>query len=79
MPAHSIRIQGLQGIPEIRPGMNLAGEILAAMRSSGTIALSETIQAGQADPIVLVVAQKVVSKSEGRLVRLDGVLPLFPG
>lgn len=66
MPSKEIRILGIPGIPEIQPGDDLGGHIVAAIRAAGTsVAASD----------VIVVAQKVVSKAEGRLVRLDSVMP----
>jgi len=53
--------RGLSGLPEIRPGDDLAALIAAAERP----------REGQ----IVVVAHKVVSKSEGALVRLADVLP----
>ncbi len=55
----SIELIGVEGLPEVRPGDDLARMIAsrAALRSND----------------VVVVAQKVVSKSEGRLVRLETV------
>ena len=50
-----IRLVPLAGLPEIQPGDDLAGQ-LAALVPPG--------------PGVLVVAQKVVSKAEGRIVSL---------
>ncbi|HEU4974807.1 MAG TPA: coenzyme F420-0:L-glutamate ligase [Baekduia sp.] len=58
-----IRAWALPGIPEVRAGDDLAS-ILAAARG-------EPFAAGE----VLVVAHKVVSKAEGRVVALDGVEP----
>lgn len=52
--------------PLIHPGDDLAALIVARLHAQG-----ETLQAGD----ILVIAQKVVSKSEGRLVRLDDVVP----
>ena len=69
MPA--IRIWGLQGIPEILPGTNLADTILTALQS---VRLPKEFS-DPADPLVFVVAQKVVSKSEGCLVRLADIVP----
>ena len=54
----------LQGIPLIRPGANLAEIIHAAIRNNGLF-----LQDGD----VLILAQKIVSKSEGRLVNLTTV------
>ena len=55
---------GLRGIPEVEPGADLAELILAAL---GDLRLQ--------DGDVLVVAQKIVSKAEGRLVDLGTVEP----
>jgi coenzyme F420-0:L-glutamate ligase/coenzyme F420-1:gamma-L-glutamate ligase len=57
----AIEIEPLAGIGEIRPGDDLAAVIGAALR--GPLRASD----------VLVVAQKAVSKAEGRLVRLADV------
>ncbi len=54
------------GLPEIRPGDDLARAILEAIAAAG-----ERVEAGD----VLVVAQKVVSKSEGRIRRLADIAP----
>jgi coenzyme F420-0:L-glutamate ligase / coenzyme F420-1:gamma-L-glutamate ligase len=61
-----IRIVGLKGIPEVRPGDDPGLLIAQALRDHGL-----TPCAGD----VLVVAHKIVSKAEGRLVRLDEVIP----
>lgn len=52
----AIRIEGLPGIPEVRPGDDLAGLLLGALAGQGL-----SLESGD----VLVVAQKVVSKAEG--------------
>jgi coenzyme F420-0:L-glutamate ligase/coenzyme F420-1:gamma-L-glutamate ligase len=56
-----VELIGVQGLPEVLPGDDLAQ----------LIAGHSTLQDGD----VLVVAQKIVSKSEGRLVELDSVTP----
>lgn len=61
-----IRITGIAGIPEVKPGDDLARLIVGA-------AEKQAIELKDAD--VLVVAQKVVSKAEGRIVRLEEVEP----
>jgi coenzyme F420-0:L-glutamate ligase/coenzyme F420-1:gamma-L-glutamate ligase len=61
-----ISITPLHGIPEVRPQDDLVGLILAAV---------EGAQLRLADGDVVVVAQKIVSKSEGRLVKLADVIP----
>jgi coenzyme F420-0:L-glutamate ligase/coenzyme F420-1:gamma-L-glutamate ligase len=59
-----IAARALPGIPEVRPGDDLA-RLLAAARGDGGFAAGE----------VLVVAHKVVSKAEGRVVSLGDVEP----
>jgi coenzyme F420-0:L-glutamate ligase/coenzyme F420-1:gamma-L-glutamate ligase len=61
-----LHIAALPGIPDIAPGADLAPLIAAAAARSG-----RSIEAGD----VIVVAQKIVSKAEGALVRLDDVVP----
>jgi len=53
-------------MPEVRPGDDLAMLILTALEGQGVVL---------ADRDVLAVAQKVVSKAEGRLVELASVVP----
>ncbi len=61
-----VSIHPLRDIPLVHPGDDLAGLIGAAIsRANYTLC----------DGDVVVVAQKVVSKAEGRLVRLDDVQP----
>ena len=60
-----VRVIPLEGIPEIEDGEDLAGLLLAAADRAG----------GLEDADVVVVAQKAVSKAEGRVVRLDEVEP----
>jgi coenzyme F420-0:L-glutamate ligase / coenzyme F420-1:gamma-L-glutamate ligase len=59
-----LRVIPLRGIPELDDGDDLAGLLVDAAREAG-------IEAGD----VLVVAQKAVSKIEGRVVHLEGVEP----
>jgi coenzyme F420-0:L-glutamate ligase/coenzyme F420-1:gamma-L-glutamate ligase len=59
-------VQPLPGLPEIRRGDDLATLILAALRRADL-----ALQAGD----VLVVAQKIVSKAEGRSVDLRTITP----
>jgi coenzyme F420-0:L-glutamate ligase / coenzyme F420-1:gamma-L-glutamate ligase len=57
---------GIAGIPEVRPGDDLAALILgAAARQGSPLARGD----------LLVVGQKIVSKAEGRLLRLSEVAP----
>jgi len=59
-------IFGLEGIPLVEAGDDLASLIIAAAKSNDV-----EIEDGD----ILVVAQKVVSKAEGRIVRLDLIKP----
>jgi coenzyme F420-0:L-glutamate ligase/coenzyme F420-1:gamma-L-glutamate ligase len=59
----NIRIAGLDGLPEVNPGDDLAALILAA---AGQAITQETI---------VVVAQKIVSKAEGAIVDLREIQP----
>jgi coenzyme F420-0:L-glutamate ligase/coenzyme F420-1:gamma-L-glutamate ligase len=56
-----IELEAVPGLPEVRPGDDLAGLIAVAC------------ELRPAD--VLAVAHKVVSKAEGRVVALDAVTP----
>jgi coenzyme F420-0:L-glutamate ligase/coenzyme F420-1:gamma-L-glutamate ligase len=62
----SLQLTPLPGFPLVEPGDDLAGMILAAL-SRLAIHLS--------DGDILVLAQKIVSKAEGRLVNLENVTP----
>jgi coenzyme F420-0:L-glutamate ligase / coenzyme F420-1:gamma-L-glutamate ligase len=57
-----LELRGVEGLPEIRPGDDLAGLIVGA---------ASPLQSGD----IVVVAQKVVSKAEGRLRDLADVDP----
>jgi coenzyme F420-0:L-glutamate ligase / coenzyme F420-1:gamma-L-glutamate ligase len=57
----SLTILPLEGLPEVRPGADLAALVTQA----------HSLEDGD----VVVIAQKVVSKAEGRVVRLDDVEP----
>jgi coenzyme F420-0:L-glutamate ligase/coenzyme F420-1:gamma-L-glutamate ligase len=59
-----LRVLPLEGLPEIPPGADLASLFFDAARSFG----------GFEDDDVLVIAQKAVSKAEGRVVALDDVV-----
>lgn len=60
----SISIIGVQGIPDIQKGDDLAGIIVEKVRRQ-----KETIK----DHDILVISQKVVSKSEGQIIQLDSI------
>ena len=62
----SLSLIGLEGIPEIAPGAALARVLLAAIERSEL-----RLESGD----VLVIAQKIVSKAEGRQVVLSGIVP----
>ena len=70
MPQHtttpSLHLFPVPGLPMIGPGDDLPALIVQQLAAAG-----ERLQAGD----ILVIAQKVVSKAEGRLVRLDDVQP----
>ncbi len=60
-----LRVIGLPGVPELEPGDDLAGLLAAAAGRVGGLAPGD----------VVVIAQKAVSKVEGRLVKLADVVP----
>ncbi|MCS6803613.1 MAG: coenzyme F420-0:L-glutamate ligase [Acidobacteriota bacterium] len=62
----TIQIIGIEGLPEIRPGDDVAEQVLRAAAQAGL-----TFQQGD----VLVIAQKIISKAEGRLVSLNDIEP----
>jgi coenzyme F420-0:L-glutamate ligase / coenzyme F420-1:gamma-L-glutamate ligase len=57
---------GVEGLPEVRPGDDVARLIVDAARAQGT-----PIETGD----IVVVGQKIVSNAEGRIVRLTEVTP----
>jgi coenzyme F420-0:L-glutamate ligase/coenzyme F420-1:gamma-L-glutamate ligase len=67
--AAELHVFAVPGLPDVAPRADLAGLIAEAV-SSGDGGVHE-IQAGD----IFVVAQKVVSKAEDAIVRLDGVVP----
>ncbi|MDC1295213.1 coenzyme F420-0:L-glutamate ligase [Myxococcota bacterium] len=60
-----LRLIPLPGLPEVEPGTDLGAMIREAAKSAG-VPLAGNI---------VVVAQKIISKAEGRLVRLEDVSP----
>ena len=62
----SMHLFTVAGLPSIRPGDDLAARIVDRLAAMG-----ESLQPGD----ILVIAQKIVSKAEGRLVRLADVQP----
>lgn len=61
-----VEMIALRGLPMVGPGMDLA-ELIAAGLEAASLELQ--------DDDILVVAQKIVSKAEGRMVRLADVTP----
>ena len=61
-----LRIVGVPGVPEVVPGDDLPALLVHALRRA-----SIAVEAGD----IVVVTQKVVSKAEGRLVRLADIEP----
>ena len=61
----TLSVTGIQGLPLVRPGDDLCAMLVDAIDA----------QTALRDGDVLVVAQKIVSKAEGRLVRLADVVP----
>ena len=59
-----VRVIGVQGMPEIQPGQDIAGLLMDAAQRQGT-----PVESGD----VVVVTQKVVSKAEGRVVSIESV------
>ncbi len=63
---NSVSIFGINGIPEVQPGDRLGQTIVEAAAAQGT-----ALESGD----IVVVTQKIVSKAEGRLVKLSTVEP----
>jgi len=61
-----IRISAVPGLPEIVPGSNLVAMVAQAVRA-------KRLDVRQSD--IFVVAQKIISKAEGRIVRLSTIVP----
>lgn len=66
MRGEAVAVLGLRHIPEVKPGDNLGRMIVAAANRQGLRLKSDDI---------VVVAQKIVSKAEGRLVSLSTIKP----
>jgi len=66
MTLAKIELTALSGIPMVRPGDDVAGLIVAAIRRA---------EISLAPQDVIVIAQKIVSKAEGRVIALDTVIP----
>lgn len=66
MTTWDMRFRALPGIPLIQPGDDLAAIIAAAALADGLVIREDD---------VVIIAQKVVSKAEGRVVKLSDVVP----
>lgn len=66
MQSAALALTALPGLPMVQPGDDLAELLITALRRAGIAPASQD---------VLVLAQKIVSKAEGRLVRLRDVQP----
>jgi coenzyme F420-0:L-glutamate ligase / coenzyme F420-1:gamma-L-glutamate ligase len=64
--AYQVTVTAVPHIPAVKPGDNVAALILTALREAGL-----TLQTGD----LLVIAHKIISKAEGRLVNLAAVQP----
>jgi coenzyme F420-0:L-glutamate ligase / coenzyme F420-1:gamma-L-glutamate ligase len=64
--AGAVEFLAIEGLPEVEPGADLAGLIGAALRARALTPRPRD---------VLIVAQKIVSKAEGRFVALDSIAP----
>ncbi|MEW5985498.1 MAG: coenzyme F420-0:L-glutamate ligase [Chloroflexota bacterium] len=62
----TLSLTAVPHLPEVKPGDNLAAILLTATQAAGL-----TLQTGD----VLVIAQKIVSKAEGRMINLADVRP----
>jgi coenzyme F420-0:L-glutamate ligase/coenzyme F420-1:gamma-L-glutamate ligase len=67
MASSGVEIRAVPGLPMVRPGDDLAGLIRAGLDRAGLLPLRPFD--------VLVVAQKIVSKAEGRIVEVPSVTP----
>ncbi|NED97162.1 coenzyme F420-0:L-glutamate ligase [Phytoactinopolyspora alkaliphila] len=64
-PPARFEVWGIPGLPEVRPGDDLAGLVAAALHDAATS--GDDAGAGLADGDILVVTSKIVSKAEGRI------------
>lgn len=62
----SLQVFGVEGLPEIAPGDDIAAQIVDAARSGG---------APLADRDIVIITSKIVSKAEGCAIELDDVEP----
>jgi coenzyme F420-0:L-glutamate ligase / coenzyme F420-1:gamma-L-glutamate ligase len=62
----SVQFVAIEGLPEIEPGTDLAALLIGALEAQSLAPRAQD---------VLIVAQKVVSKAEGRFVELGSIVP----
>jgi len=63
--SREVRVLGLEGIPELREGDDLAALVAESATAAGGLLAGD----------IVVVAQKAVSKVEGRVIRLEEIEP----
>lgn len=68
MNEKQITVRPLAGIPRVKPGDDLAALVIVAIERTGLTPKRQDI---------VVVAQKIVSKSEGRIASLEDVVPSY--
>ena len=61
-----VRVIGVEGMPELGPGDDLSGLMMAAAAAQGT-----PVEEGD----ILVVTQKVISKVEGKVMSFENIEP----
>ena len=61
-----LTLTAVAGIPSVQPGDDIAGLVMRSLDETGINLLSGDI---------LVIAQKIISKAEGRLIQLESVTP----
>lgn len=66
MTARRLTICSLRGMPRVKPGADVSALLIAALRETGLTPKTQDI---------LVVAQKIISKAEGRIVDLAAITP----
>jgi coenzyme F420-0:L-glutamate ligase / coenzyme F420-1:gamma-L-glutamate ligase len=66
MKSSKLTLTALAGLPLIKPGDDLAALLAAALEKNGIVPANKDI---------LVIAQKIVSKAEGRFVDLNSIAP----
>ncbi|NRA21264.1 MAG: coenzyme F420-0:L-glutamate ligase [Oceanospirillaceae bacterium] len=65
-PSEGVQMRAVIGIPDVKPGDNLSEQILSALQLS---------ELSLKDGDILVIAHKIVSKSEGQIIDLAQITP----